>query len=291
MHSLTRSSLQSWDNMDRVCWELFGGVRTSGIILFSLQNSGSYLKLHLCWYFKLFLFLNVTRHDGHWLVSVSDWQEDSESVSEEEKSELFGVRVAVGDTKGELGDESGEVAKSFSEEVLDAEVFLLLLLGLSGVRNVESNWGGGQDWGRITDSWIEGTGKLIGETVLPRFSNSRCLSCSWRLRLYSWQNLLKHPGYRHCKRSRFKASWVGIKFSVSRVTSAVWPGNNAQLLDSWRFLECSAVNQTRQPWFLHWSFWFFSFLGVSRGMFFGGSCSGWCFGTPLPAMSWRRRSS
>ena len=72
----------------------------------------------------------------HSFLTFSDSSGVSESVSDEEKSELCGVIV-------KLGDERGEVGESKREDVLDAGVIRLLLLGLSGVRNVER--GGGQD--------------------------------------------------------------------------------------------------------------------------------------------------
>ena len=49
-------------------------------------------------------------------------------MSEEEEKELFGVRVKRGDGMGETGEPNSEV-------VLEAGVILLLLVGLSGVRN------------------------------------------------------------------------------------------------------------------------------------------------------------
>ena len=44
-----------------------------------------------------------------------------------------------------VGEGSGDVGESRSEEVLDGGVTLLLLLGLSGVKNKGSVGGGGHD--------------------------------------------------------------------------------------------------------------------------------------------------
>ena len=97
------------------------------------------------------MFLKETRQVGHLKQLVSELPEVSESVSEEEKSDEFGVKVNVGDAIGEPkgettgeGDARGEVGEPNREDKLDAEV-LLLLLGLSGVRNDDSKVGGGQD--------------------------------------------------------------------------------------------------------------------------------------------------
>ena len=81
--------------------------------------------------------LKLTRQVGHSCVTFSDEQEASDSVSEEEKSELLGVSNSVGEARGEsggeTGDPSGEVGDSNTDGVLVDETFLLLLLGLSGV--------------------------------------------------------------------------------------------------------------------------------------------------------------
>ena len=117
---------------------LCGGRSINGVTFICLYNSGLYWKLHLC-LFKPFLFLKCMRQLLHSFLTLSDSSGVSESVSEEEKSELCGVRV-------KLGEERGEVGESIREDVLDAGVILLILLGLSGVRNVVR--GGGHDRGR-----------------------------------------------------------------------------------------------------------------------------------------------
>ena len=70
-----------------------------------------------------------------------------------------------------FGEGRGDVGESRSEEVLEAGVTLLFLLGLSGVKNRGSVGRGGHDWGRDK---APGRGEAKhGETVLPRFSNMR----------------------------------------------------------------------------------------------------------------------
>ena len=110
---------------------LCGGRSTNGVTLLCLHDSGLYLKLHLC-LFKCFFFLKRIRQLLHSFLTLSDSSGASESVSEEEKSELCGVRV-------KLGEERGEVGESRSEDVLDAGVIRLLLLGLSGVRPLKNH--------------------------------------------------------------------------------------------------------------------------------------------------------
>ena len=64
----------------------------------------------------------------------------SDSVSVE-VSDGTGVIVIVGEARGDIGE-------SKSDEVLEAGVTLLFLLGLSGVKNKGCVGGGGHDWGR-----------------------------------------------------------------------------------------------------------------------------------------------
>ena len=117
---------------------------------------------------KSFLFLNLVRQPWHSFASLSDsdWSVISDSVSEEDTSDPWGVIDRVGDASGDVGE-------SRSEETLEAGVMRLLLLGLSGVKNKVSVCGGGQDWGlQEAPAGRGGEGKL-GETVLPLLSNIR----------------------------------------------------------------------------------------------------------------------
>ena len=89
----------------------------------------------------------------------------SDSVSEEDMSDPWGVTDKVGEASGDVGE-------SRSEEVLEAGVMRLLLLGLSGVKNIVSVCGGGQDCGLLEANTGRG-GAKPGETVLPLLSNIR----------------------------------------------------------------------------------------------------------------------
>ena len=74
----------------------WGGQRTDGEMLFSLLINGLYLNLHLC-LFKSFLILKGMRQLLHSFSSFLESSTFSESVSDEEKSELCGVRVRLGE--------------------------------------------------------------------------------------------------------------------------------------------------------------------------------------------------
>ena len=98
----------------------------------------------------------------------------SESVSEEEKSELFGVTINIGQGIGVSGEESGDVGEGM-EEVGDgsgdtkveealyvADILRLFPYGLSGVRKPDSKLGGGHEKGRETKSF----GSIFGKSLL-----------------------------------------------------------------------------------------------------------------------------
>ena len=85
---------------------------------------------------------------------------------------MFGVSVISGEARGEpKGEAWGEASGESRGEVVEAHdlgVVLLLFVGLSGVRNVDSVAGGGHELGLQKDG---GGGNEAGYTVLPRLSN------------------------------------------------------------------------------------------------------------------------
>ena len=87
------------------------------------------------------------RQDEHIGDVEIDTTDASESVSEEERSEEFGVKVGDGRGRGEVGDErQGECrGDSMKDGDLEADDLRLLLFGLSGVTNCSLNGGAGQD--------------------------------------------------------------------------------------------------------------------------------------------------